>query len=67
MAAFNAGRFKISSGLGGYPLHASLQTENYTDLHSLTHDEIKDLQYVLDRMANAMRAALPGDRRHEMT
>ncbi len=67
MVEFTAGRFKASAHLEGYPLRAQLNVEHDGDLHSISHDEIKDLQYVLERMASAIRAALPGDKRHEMT
>ncbi len=67
---FSAGRFSaktdlIFSGDSLMKMRAAIGTSG--DEFIISHDEIKDLQYVLERMACAMRAALPGDKRHEMT
>lgn len=50
---FRAGRFKVECWTGGYPLRAQLDDGERT--MRIEGRELKDLEYILGRMRNAMR------------
>lgn len=50
---FNAGKFRIRCFTDGYPLRAELHAGN--ERISIEGTELKDLEYVLERMRTAMR------------
>jgi hypothetical protein len=50
---FSAGRFKIACYTDGYPLRAELDDGERTI--RIEGRELKDLEYIFERMRNAMR------------
>ncbi len=50
---FNAGRFKLTCFTQGYPLRAQLSDGN--EQMRIEGTELKDLEYILERMRTAMR------------
>ena len=50
---FSAGRFRIVCYTGGYPLRAELTGDGAT--MRVEGTELKDLEYILERMRTAMR------------
>jgi len=50
---FSAGKFKIVCFTGGYPLRADLTADGA--MMRIDGTELKDLEYILERMRTAMR------------
>jgi hypothetical protein len=50
---FSAGKFRIRCFTGGYPLRAELYADD--DRIRIEGTELKDLEYILERMRTAMR------------
>jgi hypothetical protein len=61
---FKAGGFELSTHTDSHPMRVTIRHGEYT--MCISHEELKDLMHVTERMMNATRAALPAEKKHEV-
>ena len=65
MPEFRAGKFRATVREGGYPVIVDLYQEQFgtpsSGVHNLSHRELKDLAYVIERASHCARGMLPSD------
>jgi len=61
----SAGRFSAETFTDGYPRWTSI-THDGKEIARVHHSELRDINYVVDRIRIAIRASLPDRDKHEV-